>query len=279
MTQDAVFLTSEGHALAWTLHGSELPLDGPCLVYLHGFKGFKDWGFVPELGQRLNQAGIRLLAMNFSHNGIGDTKDEFTELDKFRMNTFSLELQEAVEFVQACHAGKLNGVAADVPMAMLGHSRGGGIALLAAAQLPMLRCVVTWAAVATFLRYPEHMLQQWEKEGQLEVKNARTGQTMHLGWQLHTDLMANIEGKLNIEKAVAALNLPMCIIHGTLDEAVPANEAEAIASWAQSGTASLHLIPDAGHTFGAQHPFQGTPAALELAFETTLAFIHPYLQH
>jgi len=39
-------------------------------VYVHGFKGFKDWGFVPYIGETFASKGFAFLTFNFSHNGI-----------------------------------------------------------------------------------------------------------------------------------------------------------------------------------------------------------------
>ena len=112
MKQDFEYTTARGHRTTVTLYGADLPPDAPCVVYLHGFKGFKDWGWVPYIAECLDEFGIRLLAPNFSHNGIGAVPDQFTELDKFRDNTFSLEVEEAVEEVEEAGRGDGAGLAA-----------------------------------------------------------------------------------------------------------------------------------------------------------------------
>ncbi len=276
MKQDFEYTTARGHRTSVTLYGGHLSPDSPCVLYLHGFKGFKDWGWLPYIAEYFDEFGIRLLAPNFSHNGIGDVPDQFTELDKFRDNTFSLELEEAIEFAQAYCDGRFGEVAEYAPLALLGHSRGGGIALLAAHAIPRVCCVCTWAAVSTFARYPQVTIDAWQAAGTLDVVNARTGQVMQLGYQLHADLLANVPGKLDIEAAVRALPQPLCVVHGTADLAVPIADAEAIASWAKPGR-EFHRIPDADHVMNIRHPWAGTSAALERALSLTSDFFHTYI--
>lgn len=277
MKRDFSYHSTRGHVIGLSLYGSELPDDSPCVVYLHGFKGFKDWGFAPYVGEQFAAHKLRMMAMNFSHNGIGEVEDDFTELDKFKANTFSLELEEALEIIDRYAHGKLFGAAPGVAMGLLGHSRGGGIALLAAEAAPAIRCVCTWAAVSTFARYPDHILQRWKADGQLEILNSRTGQVMYLGWQLHEDLVAHLHGKLGIQRAVQALSKPLCIVHGDADEAVPVEDAQAIFAWAEQTRAALHVIQGGNHTFGARHPWVGSTPQLETVLDHTLSFYRNHL--
>lgn len=39
------------------------------LVICHGFKGFKDWGMFPYVGEKLS-AWLDVITFNFSHNGV-----------------------------------------------------------------------------------------------------------------------------------------------------------------------------------------------------------------
>lgn len=278
MTRDSIFTTKKGHRIQLSLYGYDLQNTAPCIVYLHGFKGFKDWGFVPATGKYFESRGFRFLAMNFSHNGIGNDRMNFTELDKFRDNTFSLEVSEAMEVVNAFHDGRLFQVPAGSRMGLLGHSRGGGIALLAGAQLEPVEAVCTWAAVSTFKRYSEEVIAKWEKDGVLEVKNSRTGQVMELGWNLHADLLKHLDGGLNIEKATREMEKPVCVLHGTADLAVEVQDAHNIASWAGDQLDGLHILEGAGHTFGARHPFADNDHHMDEVWDHTLAFFTNHLK-
>lgn len=269
-------LSSRGFIINMDLYGTHLPQTAPFVIYLHGFKGFKDWGFVPATGEVFTTRGLRFLAINFSHNGIGNVMDQFTEVQRFRDNTFSLELEEALEVIAAVHDGSLPGIPQGTRTGLLGHSRGGGIALLAASGNAAIQCVCTWAAVSTFRRYPDEVIDRWRKQGYLEVTNARTGQVMQLGWNLHADLLKHLDGKLNIGRAVREMTQPLCIIHGQDDEAVSVADAKAVHEWA-GDQASLHIIQAAGHTFGAKHPWAGSNPMMDEVLDITTGFFSKQL--
>lgn len=283
MKEDLTYTTSRGHQTGLSLYGSELPSDTPCVVYLHGFKGFKDWGFAPFVAESLAAKGIRVLAMNFSHNGIGTNPVEFTELDRFRDNTFSLEVEEAREVIKGYFTGTLFDATPGVPMGLIGHSRGGGIALLASRGMTDqigigLKAVCTWAAVSTFFRYPEESLEQWKKDGVIEMLNTRTKQMMQLGWQLAQDMLDHGEDQLNIEKATRLLEIPLCIVHGTDDESVSVGDAHNLAEWANPDAVEFHELPGTGHSFNAKHPFDGSNPSLDDAVAHTYNFFHHHLK-
>jgi ATP:cob(I)alamin adenosyltransferase len=61
----------------------EGPPPDTAVVLVHGFKGFKDWGFFPHTAEALAADGHAAISLNFSLNGIGDRPTEFTELEAF----------------------------------------------------------------------------------------------------------------------------------------------------------------------------------------------------
>ena len=73
--------TIDGHSLAVDLFLPEIPGTEKLstLVYCHGFKGFKDWGFVPHIEQFLVTENLALITFNYSHNGV--IAKDFDDLD------------------------------------------------------------------------------------------------------------------------------------------------------------------------------------------------------
>src|SRR6185436_8082220 len=70
------------------------------VLVLHGFKGFMDWGFHPELARRLAARGLAAVHFNFSGSGLGEDGERFTEERAFFENTPTRELED-VERVRA----------------------------------------------------------------------------------------------------------------------------------------------------------------------------------
>lgn len=246
------------------------PAQGPAprtgVVVLHGFKGFRNWGFFPHTCRELARDGHTVVSFDFSRNGVGRGGEEFDELEAFARNTFTRELEEALLVGEALRAGDLP-AAAPEQVALLGHSRGGGTAVLAAAE-GAADALVTWAAVATFDRWDDQVKEEWRRTGRVHVANARTGQDMPLDITLLDDLERNGR-RLDVEAAAARIRVPWLILHGTDDASVPADEARRLKRASDAPATRLALIDGAGHTFGASHPFQGAGPHLEAALRAT----------
>jgi len=271
MKKDIVFAASDGEKLRSTLFGQENLGKGPCIVFVHGFKGFKDWGFWPYMGDYFAERGYVVVSFNFSHNGVGESLTEFDELDRFAENTFSREVREVCEVVDACRSGVFGDVGGH-RIALLGHSRGGGIALAAARQKPEVAAVALWSSVSDFNRYSEKHKEKWRKAGFFEVVNQRTGQVMRLNATLLDDLEKHKDYSLNIEKAVCELNRPLLIAHGEQDVSVTVAEGKKLFEWSDKSCTEFHTVPKTGHTFGVGHPFAGSSAALDSVLDKTESF-------
>ncbi|MGI9628945.1 MAG: alpha/beta hydrolase family protein [Longimicrobiales bacterium] len=244
--------------------------DGRTSVVLvaHGFKGFKDWGFFPYLCEQLAEDGHTVVSFNFSLGGVGQDLEHFVDLDAFKRNTFTRELADLNWLIDQARAGVFTGDTPPSGLGLLGHSRGGGTAILAARTHTAVGSLVTWAAVSTFERWTETNLRDWEAQGVTHTLNGRTGQHMPLGVGLRDDLVENRD-RLDILAAAAANPSPWLIVHGEDDEAVPVTEAHALNEASRSGVggapATLEILPDAGHTLGASHPMAEVPTALDRA--------------
>lgn len=269
--------TREGLATQMTLYGADRFGFQPCVVYLHGFKGFKDWGFVPYTGQYFAERGICFLAVNFSHNGISPTDPmELSDMAKFRKNTLMREVDEALEFVQFAGKGSGSMPGNNQPVGILGHSRGGGIALIAGAKTDQARAVVTWAAISNVDRFDKKTRSLWRKQGFIEVQNSRTGQMMPIDSVFLEEIDKFGRTRLNILESVKALKKPVLFIHGRKDPTVPFYEAETLHIYGDPDLTRLRLIPGADHTFGVKHPFEESTPAFDGVLKETFEF---FLEH
>jgi len=260
-----------------TIRGDVRIPDGPpptsAVVVVHGFKGFKDWGFFPHLCQHLAAAGHAVVSFNFARNGISSDPMEFTELESFATNTFSLELDEVRLILDEVLEGDLL-PRAPKKVGLLGHSRGGGQAILAAAEEPRVAALVTWASVSHFDRWADETKSEWRELGRIWAMNTRTGQQMPLDLSLLEDYEANRE-RLDIPTAASRVVSPWLILHGLEDTTVPPDEARTLAEAAAD--ARMMLLNDAGHTFQARHPFEASPPELDEAVRYTIQHFERHL--
>lgn len=220
------------------------------VVFAHGYKGFKDWGAWGLLGDLIAESGYHFVKFNFSHNGHSSEKPlDCTETEKWACNNYRKEVEDCEEVVKwvSDRFNLLN-------LCLMGHSRGGGVAAITAAKCDKVKKLILLASVSDYkARFPEgEKLLEWERTDRLEVVNGRTGQVLYHKYSFYENFLEN-EEELNIEKAVKSLNIPLCVIHGTEDQAVPSSEAISLKSWGQNS--ELHLIENAGHTFNTKHPW------------------------
>lgn len=251
------------------------PSPRPAVLVWHGFKGFKDWGMFPPLADRLAKAGFTAVSFNASGSGVDDDGN-FGFPERFGHNTFTVELADMATLLAALDHGHL-GVAPPSSIGLVGHSRGGGLAVLAADRWPRIATLVTWAAVATVERWGPRLQDQWRRDGVLPIVNARTGESLPLYPDVLDDVQARGRTDLDIGQAASRLAIPWLILHGAADEAVPVAEADQLHR-ASNGRAVLQIVEQTGHTFGAVHPFAGITPALETVVQTTVAFLGRHLR-
>jgi dienelactone hydrolase len=245
----------------------------PAIVVAHGWKGFKDWGMFPPLAERLARAGFATVTFNLSGSGVDDA-GELVWPDRFARDTFTAELQDLGTVVDALARGEL-GVAPPSSIGLVGHSRGGGVAVLHAAADPRVQALVTWASISSVERWSPMAVAEWRSTGSIEVVNARTGQRLQLTTDILDDVEQNAVGSLDILGAATRVSVPWLIIHGQEDETVSPREAEALRAASPFPATRLLQVEGAGHTFGAGHPWNpqthDTPA-LRRVFDVTLAW-------
>jgi len=169
-------------------------------------------------------------------------------------------------------------------VALFGHSRGGGVAVVAAARLAerggaeaeALRALVTWAAISHLDRLPPDEVQRWRETGTWTAVNTRTGQRLPVGLELLRDVEAHRD-ELDPRRAAARRRAPWLIVHGDRDETVPVAEGDALAAAAAPPVEHLRLA-GADHTFGAKTPFAGPNPLLIAAMNATQSWLLRWLR-
>ena len=247
-------------------HKSLIPI-----IYVHGFKGFKDWGASNLVADSFANQGFLFLKFNFSHNGVSPKNPlDFVDLEAFGMNNYHIELKELGIVINWLEVSELN--IQFSKLAVIGHSRGGGIALLRSAQDKRIKNIITWASVCDFeARFPEDV-SEWKEKGVHYILNGRTMQMMPLYFQFYQTFIDNKE-ILNIPFQSQNINQNVIIIHGTDDQVVPVSEAEFLVSRITKST--LVLIKNTGHTFGIKHPFKmdHLPKTMDKVIDATINFL------
>lgn len=249
----------------------------PLIIFVHGYKGYKDWGAFDKMSSLFLKEGFALAKFNFSHNG-GTLEQpiDFPDLEAFGNNNYTMELDDLNSVLDWITTHKELQKEIDTNnITLIGHSRGGAIATLTASKDARIKRLVTWAAVCDLNRSMFHEgaeLDQWKKEGVLYVENGRTKQQMPHYIQFYNNFIENRE-RLNVEKATKKLSIPHLIFHGDGDFAVPVQHGKNLHAW--NPKSELVIIPNANHVFGAKQPWteKEFPEDFELVLKKTLEFL------
>ncbi len=248
----------------WTIDGSEglailgdtdTPAREPGGVALlvHGFKGYKDYGMFPVLGRALAEMGLVCHRFNLAHSGMTDDIATFERPELFERDTWAFQAQDVVCVARAVREGKLRG--RGLPMMLVGHSRGGVAALLAAGrqgdEIGPLAGLVTINAPAACCSMGEGDRRSLLEHGIFESPSARTGQVLRVGraW-LQTQL--DDPAWHNVADAASSVNAPVLVIHGDADTTVDPGSAGVIAGAARE--ARRVMIAGANHVLNTPNP-------------------------
>lgn len=247
----------------------------PLVILLHGFKGYKDWGAWDEIAKLFTSENVIFCKMNFSHNG-GTVENpiDFPDLEAFSENNYSKEVSDVQTVIHhLLNKEDINPFINKNNITLIGHSRGGGIAIIEGHYNKNISKIVTWAGVSDFeKRFNDaQALDFWKKNDVIYIENSRTKQQMPLKYQFYKDFVKN-KHRFDIPSILEELKKPILAIHAELDETVLKEEAQLIKSKADQAT--YFEIKNANHVFNTSHPYGGSlPEEAKLLVNETLKFI------
>ncbi|ADR20985.1 hypothetical protein MATR_13870 [Marivirga tractuosa] len=249
----------------------------PLILFVHGFKGFKDWGVFNLMADEFAENGFIFMKINLSHNGTTPEQlTDFTDLEAFGNNNFTLELADLKDSIDYLFSSSSIVSTKEIDLNninLLGHSRGGGLILLKAKEDPRVNTVTTLAAISDLSkRWPQRFLDEWRAKGVQYIENKRTNQQMPIYVQLYDDVLNNPD-RLSIPSAVKEMQQPLLAFHGTEDETLPVNMAHQIEKWKPD--TKLVILENENHVFGATHPWEKNdlPQAYKVIIKKTTDFI------
>lgn len=244
--------------------------NGKLIIFIHGYMGYKDWGAWSLMESFFVDQHFGFVKYNVSHNGgTVDNPIDFPDLDAFSRNNY---LKEVQDFEALLETVKVR-VPDSTPIYLIGHSRGGGIALLQS-QNKNVSKIATLAAISSIAtRFPQgEELEKWKEHGVWYRTNGRTKQEMPHIYEQYTNFIEH-QDRLSIEHYVKNAHAQLLIIHGEEDLSVKISEGEQLAQWT---TDQLIRIAGEQHTFGASQPWEEKhlPLGLKTVCEHLIAFFN-----
>ena len=243
----------------------------PLIIFVHGYKGYKDWGAWELMAEKFANAGFYFVKFNMSHNGTTlENLNNLTDLESFANNNFSRELADLEVVIN--HFKTQKEVDSN-HIILIGHSRGGGVSVIKASENKNITKLITLASISTLDRFPKNeAFENWKKDGVYYIEHARTKQQLPHYFQFFEDYENNKE-RFDVEKACRNLTIPSLFIHGSADEAVESKHSENLHHWTKDS--QFKIIENANHTFGAKEPWEETslPKELNTALEYCIDFL------
>jgi len=247
----------------------------PVVIFVHGFKGFKDFSAFNVVADHFVNADFAYVKFNFSHNGTTPEQPiDFVDLEAFGENNFSKELDDlgsVIDWLTHLKEDKKQHI--DITKVhLIGHSRGGGIVLLKGGEDKRIHKICTWAAVSDFgAKWNSSVQDYWKDAGVINVINGRTKQEMPLNWQLCDDYFSNLN-RLSIPDIAKQLQQEILIVHGTNDKAVSYTSAEQLHQWIKRS--ELYTVQNANHVFDTKHPWteKTLPQHMQMVVDKSIEF-------
>ncbi len=246
-------------------------------IIIHGFKGFRSWGFIPTLSEEIAKNVGMAIAVDFSLDGAEDRSGEiYYNNDDFRRNTISqmlLELKSLLDYLFTMDDSNPIKVGWNGEINLIGHSMGGALSIITAFEDERVSKICLWGTPSNLIWNTDRQKSQWRENGFMEIKIASTGQVLKLDVGYLEDKEDNPK-RFDLLSSISKIEIPICIIHGQQDFTVRISSAEKLRDSAKHNSDLVYkAIEKCNHVFNSSHPFSGIKPALKKAIGTTLDFL------
>lgn len=253
---------------------------------LHGWTGHQHRNIVPLAAAMLRDLGCISHRITLGHSGVEPGADDVTDLDAFERDSLDNATRDVAATLEMIDRGDLPGE--ELPLILLGHSRGGAQIIRIAAtaardrwELPPIG-VIALAPVAFhgFLHPKER--EHLERDGFVERPCTRspTGRVrMGRSWFQH---WLDEPDRDHMSEDVRDAECPLLIAHGEADTSVGLDHAERLERLAHEHDKRnwrFVRVPGADHNFSAKGFL---PAGLEYSetiIDTLRAAVEDFIDH
>jgi pimeloyl-ACP methyl ester carboxylesterase len=220
-------------------------------VIIPGFLGYMDWGFYPYLAKTLADRQYAVILFNHSTGGVGESGKPYSGLDKLRFMTVERDLADIRRIFAAIKSGEISGIPglANLPVFLIGHSKGGAVAVLSSSVQPSAAGVVLINSVADMLRIPKEKALEIIERGYQEKQLPGTKITMKVDKEYWQQLLDNPD-RYDVLRALKSSSAKVFIVRGNEDEIITLDETRQIIKAAPKGT-QIILRDGADHNLGS----------------------------
>ena len=213
--------------------------------------------FLPGFASDLRGSKSRLMAVHAEHRG-----RSWLRFDYRGMGLSDGEMAQFTLTRYLDDLGLVLDMLSPLPVVLVGSSMGGWVATLAAQRWPdRIASLLLIAPAYNFIQeyfhaLPEMEQESWQKEGVRTWQLGNAGPSFRMEFAAVTDSL-----QYDLLDQPPQLSIPVHILHGSADEAVPSGRSLAFAAKARARPLSIRILP------GANHRLEGEGAALLQAVE------------
>jgi len=231
----------------------------PVVFIFHGFTGYKESADLVDLADRLAQKGI--VAVRFTASGFGDSEGSLEHDCRFTNHRSDAHM--VYEYVQ-----KLPYVD-DSRVGVFGHSMGGKLAVLFAADHPSVSALVAASAPVVFsgTAYGE-LMPEWKRDGFFEKVSGRDNRTIRVPYAYAVDADSAAHDVLEAARSVHSPHA--LVVAGDADREVPWQETEKIYT-------ALNCPKEFIKLPGVPHKYGHTPTLIPVVNTPIAAFFVSHL--
>ncbi|MFZ0613269.1 MAG: alpha/beta fold hydrolase [Desulfobacterales bacterium] len=233
MEEQIHFRNHSGEKLAATLHLPKSPT-GNGIVLGHCFTCSRHTGILRQIAGELSREGF--VALRFDFSGNGQSEGSF---DKSTYSKQISEMQAAMDIVAARGATWIG---------MAGHSMGGLVAFLTAAQTEAVKAVCALASRLTGIRAVDFFSRDQRAALQRtgEVFFSSRGRSLKLTENFFADA-----DRFDPPNLLKTFDKPLMVVHGDMDEIIAVEEAYKVRDLS-GGRVDLEIVPEADHMFSRE---------------------------
>ncbi|MBI2084780.1 MAG: alpha/beta fold hydrolase [Candidatus Aenigmarchaeota archaeon] len=233
MKEIPVTFKSHGKQIVGMLH---LPnrKNAPVIIMCHGYFGSKEGAFYIFVDAAREFCRNGYAVFRFDYRGSGDSEGKF---ENQRIKTMSEDVDSSLKFLKTVKNIDLSKIG------IVGHSKGGTIAILSARRYSNIKAVVAWATVSDYKKL------WWDEEWLKESLERGYTTKLMFGYKEPARIFLDTF-KYNILKEVGKLK-NILFIHGNNDLAVPFSHSRWLYN-ASRKPKKLVKIENADHLFVPQ---------------------------
>jgi len=223
------FSNIDGEELQGVFHKPNQP-SNICVIVCHGFASSKDFRLIWHIADDLAKQGYNAFRFDFSTGGEANGETIIAHYTKQ-----SHDLHAAIDYVFS------QGFAT---VALVGHSLGGSLSLLATSRDKRIKACASIAAPVNPQKDMADRLEFVTHEGEVDHYDFRLGKRV---FKISKEYMTDLSMAKLCDK-VSTITVPLLFIHGDRDNIVPISDMHALDKSAK-GDKRMVIIEGANHLF------------------------------